>query len=449
MKNGRLFNFIFFILALAMFSGLASADCFGDGYGLKIPVLINMSANNTNYSYNFTLTNQTGMATDWSDIKIYNGLETVSLPFFILDNASTSANITIKGNYTTDNGTQAFICYNKTQAYLGDCGKSFEFCDDFLGTGSINATTWSKTGALTDQLINGILIVNGTNTGYQSTEFYHKLSGMGANYIIVSKFNVSPAIDNYGRISGLGITNTTDNFDSSKNALYFNLENSSFATIKNYNVQVFSGGGDGGRQLSTGTSSTNTQVYKIERTGNDFNFTVEATNLGVYTHNLIDTNPYIEILINMWSQSQTYRAINYFYVYAKNSMVGTTSFALGTPVSNPTIILNISSPTNATHTLDYHNPVYPLNFSATGNTSAYSCNYSLDGSLIGTTNATNNTIYSFNLSGLAFGQHNTTVACNNSFSSGNATTWFRAVYDSEMAFNSSNGWNLYEGQATT
>lgn len=438
-------------VSMALIPALAMADCSADGYNYKVPVTINMSQTNIDFQYNFSMANQT-YQNDWL-IKIYNGSETVALPFWISSSSTTQANITVRGNFTTANGTQLWICYNKTSApNLSNCSNTMAFCDDFPGTGAMNATTWSgyatTPGTMKNQTVNGILIINGTNTGYETTQFFHQLSGLGSNYTVVARMQATPAVSNYGRISPLGITNTTDPFDSSKNALYFDMENTSFAAIQNYNVQVFTSAADGGRQLGTGSPSTEWQTYTVRRDGTLFNFTLETTNLGTQTHAKIDTNPYISILVNLWDQAKVYRALNIDYVYVKVNMNGTTTATFGASMPAVSLTVNITSPTNTSYILDYHNATIPVNFSAIGNTTSYECFYYLDGVLKGGNNATNNTVYSFPVN-FTPGSHQVNVSCNNTFWKTNSSVGLSVLYDSEFNLTSSSGWNLIRGQSTT
>jgi hypothetical protein len=265
----------------------------------------------------YSLNNSGKLNGDCSDLRFLKSDNTTLLNYWIWNCSMTNGvNTTIWVN-TTQTGSFDFYMYygNPLATSYTDCGKTFYFCDDFLGT-SLNTTIWDtywNNTPVNNSVENGEFIFYANTTSYKGVQWHHQLSGIPQNSTLVVRSKVDNAVSNWGRF-GFGYTNTTDNFDGSKNAWYFNIENFTGASIKNYNIQNFTAGLDGGRKLSTGTSDINYHIFSVKRT-NVYNFSLDDTNMGTLAFPLINVNPYLSIFANYWSQTSGVRSSRVDYIF--------------------------------------------------------------------------------------------------------------------------------------
>lgn len=122
-------------------------------WNLKQPINVTTSSDLTDFQIHIRI-NETNNGTDWNwtnecqgRFRILNSAETTQLPFWIEYCNVTSKELILwfKGNFTTANGTQAYIYYNNTATTNASNGtNTFLYFDDFSGTLADFQSKWTN-----------------------------------------------------------------------------------------------------------------------------------------------------------------------------------------------------------------------------------------------------------------------------------------------------------------
>jgi len=125
---------------IALFFLLGTSNAWLMGYDYRAPVEINISSSEDNLQIPINVTYSSKMSPDFTDINITDENDT-PLPFWIEETENGSwAKIWVKGNWSSSNGTQAYIYYNSTNDNNGGNGTlTFNFFDDFS---TLDTDTW-------------------------------------------------------------------------------------------------------------------------------------------------------------------------------------------------------------------------------------------------------------------------------------------------------------------
>ena len=118
-------------LVLLMLPVLALAH--PSGYNYYKDIEVNTSKTLNDYQYLVNLSYSSKMANDFSDIAFTNSTSDTLLPFWIESKSDgVYADVYVRGNYKTTNGTQLRVYYNKTGATsLSNLSTTATFFDDF------------------------------------------------------------------------------------------------------------------------------------------------------------------------------------------------------------------------------------------------------------------------------------------------------------------------------
>jgi len=373
-------------LLIVCLLALAPTHAWLTGWDYRKPIEVNTTTNLTDYQIALNITYDSDMNTDFSDIRFTDTNDNL-LPYWIEDKVDSSwAYVWVKGNWTTNNGTQLYLYYGNSEATSeSNATTTMSFYDDFDDN---DISDWTiADGSFT--VTNGYLENGDSNTD----DLIYKPFSHGIGYRYYTRVNAVSPIDNYCSLGFLPSTSNTAGWsadgDKYRMGIYWNDSVPFGSKIGVWRVE---GGSITDTILNPTISLTAGNWYKLTGTtlsnGTIITHILSESTGEEDTISFDDTSPLTSF--NYMGLTYTDDTVKTDYIYVAKYTSPEPTYSIGAEEAQSGISTSILTPTSITYyseTLTANVSLYWLETSSNSSTN-YSFEAKLDGASVYNTTGT-------------------------------------------------------------
>jgi hypothetical protein len=300
----RVINYILFIFAFIAITGTASADY----YYADITITDNPGIDD--YQTCITLDHRDGMASDFSNIRFFDGVS--SIPYWIESKTdSSSAVVWIPISEGSDIECRWGVSgETASESSISDV---MDFGDEFLGS-ALDTLKWS-TGYSEGSSGGAYTVSNGelttTLTGSTAISYHvRSLDNFGTSYVLEfkAKYPHYTATEDIGRTSSIGFANADAATDDDASYIAQSSLTGAYKCLRTCDE------GSVTYKSNIGVDPTSYHKYKIARGTSSVMGYVDGTLDATSTTNIPDESCYISSGLRVWASTSTSNVIDYIFV---------------------------------------------------------------------------------------------------------------------------------------